>query len=125
MVINETLFNCTQKTGNEEINIMDDCSEYIGYAPQEYIIVYKVLSIISFVMNFLFLIFQFKQIKRKNKKNKRKTSMRILYQFLPFFDCITSIYWIISSFSFEQALDMKSNYTYCAGLSIFYLINAF
>ena len=127
MKINESLFNCIESSFNnsnnsEIIDILDDCSSYIGYASEQGVYAIRGLSIISFLLNFIFLIFQHLRIRRNKKKNRRKTSMRKLFQILPFFDCITSLYWIISSFYFVQARDIKNNINFCSGLSIVYLI---
>ena len=48
--------------------------------------------------------------------------MRQLFQILPLFDIITSIYWIISSFKFVQAIDLYNNFEFCSSLAIIYLI---
>ena len=130
MDINQTFFDCIEtnisnsKTDNniEEVDILDDCSTYIGFGSESGAISIKVLSIIGFVLNFIFLIFQHLKIKRKKKNNRRKNSMRRLFQILPLFDCITSVYWIISSFYFTQARDIKNNPQFCSGLSTFYLV---
>ena len=127
--INDTFFCFEKNSSNsiednvtEEIDILNDCSTYIGFSSKEGVIAIRVLSIIGFLLNFIFLIFQHLRIKRKKKKNRRKISMRKLYQILPFFDCITSIYWIISSFYFETAKDIKMHSRFCSILSNFYLV---
>ena len=128
MEINKIFFDCIEanvsitNNNSEEIDILDDCSTYIGFGSESGVIAIKVLSIIGFVLNFIFLIFQHLKIKRKKKKNRRKNSMRKLFQILPLFDCITSLYWIISSFYFVQARDIKNNPQFCSGLSTFYLV---
>ena len=134
MTINATLFYCiesnttsnTNNTNNtninEEIDIIDDCSTYIGFGSKIGVNAIRSLSIIGFTLNFVFLIFQNLRLRRKKKKNRRKNSMRKLFQILPLFDCITSIYWIISSFYFVQARDIKNNLDLCSGMSFFYLI---
>ena len=128
MDMNQTFYNCIETNMSdinnniEEIDILDDCSTYIGFGSESGVIAIRVLSIIGFVLNFIFLIFQHLKIKRKKKKNRRKNSMRRLFQILPLFDCITSVYWIISSFYFVQARDIKNNISFCSGLSTFYLV---
>ena len=126
MTINSTLFYCiesnttsnTNNTNNtninEEIDIIDDCSTYIGFGSKIGVNAIRSLSIIGFTLNFVFLIFQNLRLRRKKKKNRRKNSMRKLFQILPLFDCITSIYWIISSFYFVQARDIKNNLDLCS-----------
>ena len=49
--------------------------------------------------------------------------MRQLFQILPLFDIITSIYWIISSFKFVQAKDLANNFEFCSSLAMVYLID--
>ena len=127
--INDTFFCFEKNSSNgiednmtEEIDILNDCSTYIGFSSKEGVIAIRVLSIIGFLLNFIFLLFQHLRIKRKKKNNRRKISMRKLYQILPFFDCITSIYWIISSFYFETAKDIKIHSQFCSILSNFYLV---
>jgi len=130
MDINQTFFDCIEtnisnsnsNNNIEEVDILDDCSTYIGFGSESGAIAIKVVSIIGFVLNFIFLIFQHLKIKRKKKNNRRKNSMRRLFQILPLFDCITSAYWIISSFYFTQARDIKNNPQFCSGLSTFYLV---
>ena len=128
MDINQSFFDCIETNISnindniEEIDILDDCSTYIGFSSESGVIAIKILSIIGFALNFIFLIFQHLKIKRKKKNNRRKNSMRKLFQILPLFDCITSAYWIISSFYFEQAKDIKNNIKFCSGLSTFYLV---
>ena len=124
----QELFNCTESNINnsnisEEIDILDDCSAYIGFASEKGLIAFRVLSILSCILNIIFLIFQHLRIRHKKKENRRKISMRKLFQFLPFFDSITSLYWIFSSFYFVQARDIKNNYKICLVLSTFYLIS--
>ena len=115
----EALFNCIENSNNNSIEIFKRCDTYIGYGAKSGLYAIRSLSIISLILNFMFLIYQFFKIK-KNKKNKRKNSMRTLFQILPIFDCILSIYWIISSFYFPQAKDINDNIGFCTFLSIFY-----
>ena len=128
MDVNETLFDCIEEniTNNSdnktEIGILDDCSRYIGFSSMKVVNAIRILSIIGFILNFIFLIFQFLRIKRKKNKNGRKNSMRKLFQILPFFDCITCIYWIISSFKLVQAKDIKNNINFCSGLAFLYIV---
>ena len=84
MVINNTLFSCIIKTDNmtENIDVLDDCSTYIGFGSENGVYAICVISILSFLLNFIFLIFQHIRIRKKKKKNRRKISMRKLYQIL-------------------------------------------
>ena len=119
--INKTYFNCIENDNdNNSINIYNKCDTYIGFHSQKGLYAFRILSIISFILNLLFLIFQFLKIK-KSKKTK-KNVMRTLFQILPLFDCIISIYWIISSWYFSQAKDIKNSIGFCSFLSVFYQI---
>ena len=130
MKVNEALFNCTEEIVNnsdingttKEIDILLQCSTNIGYCKKNGVYGIRAVSIIGFLLNFIFLIFQFLRIKRKKKKNHRKNSMRKLFQILPLFDCITSIYWIISSFKFPKAIYIRDNINFCAGLAFLYIV---
>jgi len=118
---NESYFNCIEE--KEKIkNIFQNCDTYIGYGKKGALYTIRALSIISLILNLFFLIFQFIKIRRKAKNNRRKTTMRALFQILPLFDCIISVYWIISSFYFSKARDIKNNMGFCTFLSVFYQI---
>ena len=122
MKVNETLFNCTEdNNATQEIDILIRCSTYIGYCKGNGVYAIRGLSIIGFILNFIFLIFQFLRLKRKKRNNQRKNSMRKIFQILPLFDCITSIYWIISSFKFVKAIDIRENISFCASLAFLYI----
>ena len=115
----ESLFNCSE---DDDIDIFQKCDTYIGYGNKGGLYAIRALSIISLIINILYLIFQYFNIKKKKNKNKRKTTMRILFQILPFFDCILSIYWIISSFHFSKAKDINDDIGFCKALSVFYQV---
>ena len=84
MTINATLFYCiesnttsnTNNTNNtninEEIDIIDDCSTYIGFGSKIGVNAIRSLSIIGFTLNFAFLIFQNLRLRRKKKKIEEK-----------------------------------------------------
>ena len=119
--INDTYFNCIENDNdNNSINIFNRCDTYIGFHSNKGLYAFRILSIISFILNFLFLIFQFLKIKKSQKY--KKNVMRTLFQILPFFDCIISIYWIISSWHFSQVKDIKNSIGFCTFLSAFYQI---
>ena len=127
MKISQFLFECKETNSNnsnytEEIDILDDCSTYIGFGSEIGAYSILALSILGFLINIIFLIFQHLRIRRKKKNSQRKISMRKLFQMLPLFDCITSLYWIISSLHFVQARDIQNNKNFCSCLSIFYLV---
>ena len=118
---NKELFDCNE-SNITNVTIIDYCSTFIGFGSKIGVNAIRSLSIIGFTLNFIFLIFQHLRIRRKRAKNNRKNSMRKLFQILPLFDCITSIYWIISSFYFVQAKDIKNDMFFCFEMSFFYLI---
>ena len=119
--INKTYFNCLENdNNNNSINIFNKCDTFIGFHSKNGLYAIRILSIISFILNFLFLIFQFLKIKKSQKY--KKNVMRTLFQILPFFDCVISLYWIISSFHFSQAKDIKNSIGFCSFLSAFYQI---
>ena len=119
--INKTYFNCIENdTNNNSISLYNKCDTYIGFHSRKGLYAFRILSIISFILNFLFLIFQFLKIKRSKKT--KKNVMRTLFQILPLFDCILSIYWIISSWYYSQAKDIKNSIGFCSFLSVFYQI---
>ena len=119
---NESYFNCIENNNNNLKNIFQNCDSYIGYGTEGVLYAIRALSIISLLLNLFFLIFQFMKIRRKAKENRRKITMRSLFQILPLFDCILSIYWIISSFHFSQARDIKNSIGFCSFLSVFYQV---
>ena len=116
------LFNCIIHNETKKINIMDDCSIYIGFYNKAGQIAILAVSIIGCVLNFIFVFFQYLRIKRNNKDNRRQISMRKLLQLLPIFDFITSLYWIISASYFKTAGEIREHYKFCSILSIFYLV---
>ena len=60
-------------------------------------------------------------IKKQNKNQSRKqSSMKKLFAVFPFLDCITSIYWIISSSIFRNAGIISKHALPCGILSIIY-----
>ena len=119
---NKTFFSCIESTNNISLDILDDCDTYIGFGSKAGLYTIRTFSIISLILNFFFLVFQFIRIKGKTITNRRKTSMRKLFQIIPLLDCIISIYWIISSFTFSQAIDIKNNSNFCIFLSSLYQI---
>ncbi len=115
-------FNTTFSCNDNSSDIRDDCSTPIGFFSNKGVLAIFILSIIGFILNFIFLLFQCIRLRRKGKTIARKISMRKLLQILPLFDSITAIYWIISSYYFKTAQDIDNNQTSCELLSIIYLV---
>ena len=106
---------------NETINNDDivKCSTLIGYSYNRFVpILFLIISIIGLILNLL-LIRDY--IKKKSKNQSRKqSSMKKLFAVFPFLDCITSIYWIISSSIFRNAGIIANHVLPCRILSIIY-----
>ena len=114
---NSTEVSYANQTNNND-NIVK-CSTLIGYSYNEFVpILFLIISIIGFFLNIL-LIRDY--IKKKNKNQSRKqSSMKKLFAVFPFLDCITSIYWIISSSIFRNAGIISKHALPCGILSIIY-----
>ena len=67
---NESYFDCIENSDN--VNIFQSCDTYIGYGTKGGVYAIRTLSIISLILNFLFLIFQFIKIRRKKRKIEEK-----------------------------------------------------
>lgn len=77
MKISQFLFDCTETNGNnsnntEEIDILDDCSTYIGFGSEIGAYSILALSILGFLINIIFLIFQHLRIRKKKKEQPKK-----------------------------------------------------
>ena len=114
---NSTEVSYANQTNNND-NIVK-CSTLIGYSYNEFVpILFLIISIIGFILNIL-LIRDY--IKKKNQNQSRKqSSMKKLFAVFPFLDCITSIYWIISSSIFRNAGIISNHALPCGILSIIY-----
>ena len=115
----ELLFYCTGDNNDISSYIFKRCDTYIGFGTKQGHDAICAFSIIGFILNFFFLLYQIIKIK-KHKDKKKKNIMRTMFLILPIFDCIISLYWIISSFYFSQAKDIKDSRAFCTVLSIFY-----
>ena len=96
-----------------------DCQIFIGYtyndiSPK----IFLAIAIIGLILN-LILIIDF-IIKKSSSQSRKQSSMKQLFTILPILDCITSIYWIISSIKFKNAQTIKENQLFCGILSIAY-----
>ena len=127
LIINDDYFECFQiATLNNTHNIATynnidnyvECDSYIGFSYKGNVpIFFLVIGIIGFILNFL-LIKDF--IIKTNNSSRKQSSMKKLFTVLPVLDCITCIYWIVSSTAFRKAEDILNNKAPCAILSIIY-----
>ena len=118
-LIKDDLYNCDSNLTHsykEEKNI--PCNTYIGHSQSEMApISFLIISILGLILN-LILIKDF--IKKSNSSSRKQSSMTKLFAVLPVLDCITSIYWIISSLVFKNAEEIQNKKTGCEILSIIY-----
>ena len=122
-ILNETHFKCTNDTELMEATNNEtyaDCDIYIGYSENGYIpTVFLVLSIAGLILNLILIL---KYYKEKNKNSSRKqSSMKKLFNVLPILECITCVYWILSSLIFRKAQIIENHMTLCSFFSILYL----
>ena len=118
-IYNNSTFFCNHtQDGNDTIINYYYCETFIGntgFIIVSYIIL--VIGIIGFGLNFLLI----KDCIVKSSINSRKqSSMKKLFAIIPVLDCITSIYWIISSTIFKKAEDIYNHKFPCFFLSIIY-----
>ena len=117
---NSNYQNDTNSTYNdtEDKKQYTPCNTYIGHSESEMApISFLVISILGLILN-LILIKDF--IKKSNSSSRKQSSMTKLFAVLPVLDCITSIYWIISSLVFQNAEEIQNKKIGCQILSIIY-----
>ena len=109
----------SNSTENQEKYV--DCEQFIGYARNGYInIIFLIISLIGLALNLL-LIRDF--ISKNNNLNSRKqSSMKKLFAVLPILDCISCIYWIISSSVFWDAEVIYDKKEICGALAMIYFL---
>ena len=128
LIIYEPYFECFNPSPNNNtyknysMYINDDnyieCDSYIGFSYKGNVpIFFLIISIIGFILNLL-LIKDF--IKTTNNNSRKQSSMKKLFTVLPILDCITCIYWIISSTAFKKPEYIWDYKDPCALLSIIY-----
>ena len=111
MGINYSYFTCDNSLNYPENNINNNtnntnytyvnCDSFIGNTFSESIPISSlVISIIGLILNLL-LIKDF--IIKRSFNSRKQSSMKKLFTVLPVLECITSIYWIISSTLFKKA----------------------
>ena len=78
------------------------------------------LSLLGLLSNtFLIITFIYNLVKSNSRSTKN--TMKKLFAVLQMLDCIQSIYWISSAFSFQSADDIKNHSSNCSLLSIIYI----
>ena len=121
-ILEDSNFNCYDSTNlnkKENRDNLVDCSTFIGYSYNDIVrYIFLIISIISLILNSLLI--KDYIIKKKTIRNRKQSSMKKLFTVLPILDCITSIYWIISSSIFRDAQSISDNRIFCSTLSIFY-----
>ena len=118
-IYNNITFFCNRSQVNENTdNNYFYCDSFIGNtASKAFSYVILIIGIIGFILNFL-LIKDF--ITRSTISSRKQSSMKKLFAILPVLDCITSIYWIISSTVFKKAEHIENHSFPCFFLSIIY-----
>ena len=121
-IINDENYQCLKNNSTNLLNVNDNyfvnCNALIGYSYNPVLpIIFLVIAIIGFILNLL-LIKDF--IKISSNSSRRQSSMKKLFTILPILDCITSLYWIISSLAFEKSQKICEHKLFCAILSIIY-----
>ena len=114
-------FNCYDKIISHLNKNIIGCDLKIGLFLSNYSpIIITIISSLGFLSNFI-LIMNFLFKSRKSTEKSTKNTMKKLFTVLQVFDCIQSIYWIISSILFKTARDIKNNATFCSILSLTYI----
>ena len=130
MGINYSYFTCNNSPNYTENNINNNtnntnytyvnCDSFIGNTFSESIPISSlVISIIGLILNLL-LIKDF--IIKRSFNSRKQSSMKKLFTVLPVLECITSIYWIISSTLFKKAEYICNKPIFCFILSITYYV---
>ena len=97
-----------------------ECDIIIGYSENEYVpAVFLVLSVIGLILNLCLIIDYFR--KKSQNSSRKQSSMKKLFNVLPVLDCITCVYWILSSSIFWRAEVIKKHENICFSLSILYV----
>ena len=114
---NDTYFQCISNSTNVNDTVIN-CATFIGHSNNKLApISFLVISILGLILNLILI----KDFILKSKFSSRKqSSMKKLFAALPVLDCITSIYWIISSLVFKNAEEIQKKQVGCAFLSLIY-----
>ena len=97
-----------------------ECNVIIGYSENGYVpAVFLILSVIGLILNLYLIIDYFR--KKSQNSSRKQSSMKKLFNVLPVLDCITCLYWILSSSIFWKAEVIKNHENICFSLSILYI----
>ena len=97
-----------------------ECDILIGYSENGYVpLVFLILAVIGLILNLYLIIDYFR--KKTQNSSRKQSSMKKLFNVLPILDCITCIYWILSSSIFWKAEIIKNHENICFSLSILYI----
>ena len=108
------------KNTNKTNTSFPECDVIIGYSENGYVpAVFLVLSVIGLILNLYLIIDYFK--KKSQNSSRKQSSMKKLFNVLPVLDCITCLYWILSSSFFWRAEVIKQHENICFSLSILYI----
>ena len=120
-IITDKNFKCSQDNSTSNSPNNDKyvkCDAFIGYSYNGAVpISFLIIAIIGLILNLLLIK---NYIRISNNSSRRQSSMKKLFTILPILDCITSIYWIISSIIFKKSENICNNKIFCAVLSIIY-----
>ena len=115
-LINENNFNCSVINNNS--NDLVSCEAFIGNSSKWVVpIPFLIMAFIGLVLNLLLVKNFF--MKKKNSSRKQ-SSMKKMFTIIPILDCITSVYWIISSTLFRKAKNIHEYQYSCAFLAMIY-----
>ena len=113
---NEIFINNTNTTNTS----YPECNVIIGYSENGYVpAVFLILSVIGLILNLYLIIDYFR--KKSQNSSRKQSSMKKLFNVLPVLDCITCLYWILSSSIFWKAEVIKNHENICFSLSILYI----
>ena len=108
------------KNTNKTNTSFPECDVIIGYSENGYVpAVFLVLSVIGLILNLYLIIDYFR--KKSQNSSRKQSSMKKLFNVLPVLDCITCLYWILSSSFFWRAEVIKQHENICFSLSILYI----
>ena len=124
IIIKEENFNCSSYFHNIT-NFLNDnennyvsCDSFIGNSYNLILpISFFVIALIGLILNLLIIK---DSLMKKKTSSRKQSSMKKLFAIIHVLDCITSIYWIISSTLFCKAKNISEYKSSCAVLAMIY-----
>ena len=111
------------KNTNKTNTSFPECDVIIGYSENGYVpAVFLVLSVIGLILNLYLIIDYFR--KKSQNSSRKQSSMKKLFNVLPVLDCITCLYWILSSSFFWRAEVIKQHENICFSLSLLFSLRS-